>query len=75
MPTYHVNVIDEYAFLKIDDNITSCRRWAARAFPGHQVHVCRSYRFCDTCQSAPCGCPRVTVRRTAVAPKLKPRAG
>ena len=74
MPTYHVNVIGGYEFLKRDDTIASCRRWAARAFPGQRVHVCRSYRFCETCQSAPCGCPRTTSKRTT-SPSLKPRPG
>jgi hypothetical protein len=53
MPTYHVNDIGEYEFAKCDDNIVSCRRWAARAFPAIRVHVSRPYRFCETCQSAP----------------------
>jgi hypothetical protein len=43
MPTYHVNVIGEHEFAKHDDNIASCRRWAAGAFPGKRVSVCLEF--------------------------------
>jgi hypothetical protein len=75
MPTYHVNVIGEYEFAKHDDNIASCRRWAAGAFPGKRASVCRPYCFCETCQSAPCGSPRRRSTRTTPTKGERLKAG
>lgn len=59
MALYAVHVHGQYDVLKTDDNIKAARAWAAKAFPRQTVTVSRAqaYRFCDDCQSAPCGCP------------------
>ena len=60
---YRVTVHGQYDLVKRDVSIRSARAWAARAFPGQTVtvDVDGKYRFCDDCQSAPCGC-RLTTR-------------
>jgi hypothetical protein len=56
MRTYHVQVGDEYSFLRRDTSIAEARAWAKTAFPRQRIVVRVPPVFCEACQSAPCCC-------------------